>query len=163
MSPCQIVWKYAESGEEILSNTKSQTVKIAKTKTFQTRSVLKLRGRSADDQKKILCAVSNHLLAEPITTDIKLLLKFKPHVVVSADKKVLSVGETFTAHCEASAFPRDLEYSWYLDGQLLHAEKREEITLRSVSQEHDNKLLECRASNEVGTASGSVAIHIKCK
>ena len=103
------------------------------------------------------------MLAQPITADIKLLMKFKPRVVVSADKKVLSVGESFTAHCEASAFPRDLQYSWYLDGQLVESERREEMTVRSVRQEHDNKLLECRVSNAVGSSVASVAIHIKCR
>ena len=63
------------------------------------------------------------MLAKPITADIKLLLKFKPHVVVSADKKVLSVGESFSAHCEASAFPRAVEFSWYLDNQLVEGER----------------------------------------
>ena len=59
------------------------------------------------------------MLARPLTAEIKLLLKFQPRVVVVADKKVLSVGETFTAHCEASAFPQAVEYSWYLDNNLL--------------------------------------------
>ena len=106
--------------------------------------------------------MSSHLLARPLTTAIKLLSTFQPRVVVAADKKVLSVGETFTAHCEATAFPQSVEFSWYLDHQLLAGESKEEITIPSVKQDHDKKVLECRATNTVGTGAGSVAIHIKC-
>ena len=107
--------------------------------------------------------MSNHLVARPLTAEIKLLLKFPPRVVVVADKKVLSAGETFTAHCEASAFPQSVEYSWFLDNNLLPGERREKISLPSVKQEQDKKVLECRARNTVGTGAGSVAIHIKCR
>ena len=107
--------------------------------------------------------MSNHLLATPLTAEIKLLSKFQPRVVVAADKKVLSVGETFTAHCEASAFPQAVEYSWYLDNNLLPEERQEKITIPSVAQDHDKKVLECRARNTVGTGAGSVVIHIKCR
>ena len=103
------------------------------------------------------------MLATPLTTAIKLLLKFQPRVVVVADKKVLSVGETFTALCEATAFPRTVEYSWYLDNNLLAEERTEKITIPGVKQDHDKKVLECRASNTEGTGAGSVAIHIKCR
>ena len=121
-----------------------------------------MRGSGGTEQKTILCSVSNHLLARPLTAAIKLLSTFQPQVVVAADKKVLSVGETFTAHCEATAFPPSVEFSWYLDHQLLAGESREEITIPSVKQDHDKKVLECRARNTVGTGAGSVAIHIKC-
>ena len=107
--------------------------------------------------------MSNHLLARPLTAEIKLLLKFQPRVVVVADKKVLGVGETFTAHCEASAFPTSVEFSWYLDNNLLAGEREETITIPSVEQDHDKKVLECRARNSEGTGAGSVAIHIKCR
>ena len=70
-----------------------------------------MRGSSGDDQRKILCSVSNHLLARPLTAEIKLLLKFQPRVVVVADKKVLGVGETFTAHCEADVPTVDCDMS----------------------------------------------------
>ena len=51
MSQClQIVWKY-ENGNEILSNTNTKTVKIPRTKTFETVSQLKLPAGPADDQK----------------------------------------------------------------------------------------------------------------
>ena len=103
------------------------------------------------------------MLATPLTADVTLLPKFQPRVVVVADKKVLSVGETFTAHCEASAFPQSVEYSWYLDNKLLSEEKQEKIILPGVKQEQDKAVLECRASNSVGTGAGSVAIHIKCR
>ena len=103
------------------------------------------------------------MLAKPITADIKLLLKFKPRVVVSVDKKVLSVGESFTAHCEVSAFPRAVEYSWLLDNKLVEGERREKITVDEVSQDLDNKQLECRVRNAVGSSSATVTIHIKCR
>ena len=82
---------------------------------------------------------------------------------MSVDKKVLSVGESFTAHCEASAFPRAVEYSWHLDSQLVEGEGREKITVSEVSQDLDNKQLECRVRNAVGSSSATVTIHIKCR
>ena len=97
------------------------------------------------------------MLATPLTADVTLLAKFQPRVVVVADKKVLSVGETFTVHCEASAFPQSVEYSWYLDNKLLPEERQEKIILPGVKQEQDKAVLECRASNSVGTGAGSVA------
>ena len=122
-----------------------------------------MRGSRGDDQQKILCSVSNHLLATPLTAAVTLLPRFQPRVVVVADKKVLSVGETFTAHCEASAFPQSVEYSWYLDSELLPGERQEKIIIPGVKQEQDKAVLECRARNSVGTGAGSVAIHIKCR
>ena len=106
--------------------------------------------------------MSSHLLASPLTASVKLLVKFPPRVVVVADRKVLSAGQTFRAHCEATAFPSSVEFSWYLDQHLLAGEREQEITIPSVQQEHDKKVVECRARNTEGTGAGSVAIHIKC-
>ena len=137
-------------------------MKIPRTKTFETVSLLKLPAGPADDQKVIMCEVFNHLLTTPRITSIKLQLKHKPRVTLDYDLKILEVGEMFAARCEASAYPPVTSYAWFLDNRALEGQLGEEIELR-VDRAMDNKRLECRASNEVGTSTANTTIHIKCE
>ena len=137
-------------------------MKIPRTKTFETVSLLKLPAGPADDQKVILCEVFNHLLTTPRIASIKLQLKSRPRVSLDYDHKILEEGEMFSARCEASAFPRVTSIAWFLDNKELEDLEEEEMELR-VERSMNNKRLECRASNEVGTSTANTTLHIKCE
>ena len=110
----------------------------------------------------ILCEVFNHLLTTPRIASIKLQLKSRPRVLLDYDHKILEEGEMFSARCEASAFPRVTNIAWFLDNKALEKQEGEEMELR-VTRVMNNKRLECRASNEVGTTAANTTLHIKCE
>ena len=104
----------------------------------------------------------NHLLTTPRIASIKLQLKSRPRVLLDYDHKILEEGEMFSARCEASAFPRVTSIAWFLDNKALEELKGEEMELM-VTRAMNNKRLECRASNEVGTTAANTTLHIKCE
>ena len=124
-------------------------------------SVLNLVTSEANDGEAIICEVSSHLMTEPKVAKVLLKLKHAPRVSMTFDNKILKDGHWFNGRCEATAFPSLVTYAWYLDGQHLVDQEGQEISLL-VTRNHDNKKVECRVTNDVGTSSASTVIHIKC-
>ena len=125
-------------------------------------SVLNLVTSESNDGEDIICEVSSHLMTEPKTAKVLLKLKHVPRVSMTNDNKILEDGQMFNGRCEATAFPSLVTFAWYLDGQQLVGQEGQELSLL-VTRTHDNKKVECRVTNEVGTSSASTVIHIKCR
>lgn len=156
----EIVWR-DEDGKEILTNTITRTKKLLDRKTFETISVLTLKPKLQDNQKKIFCSVSSDINPSPISTSTKLRLKYKPKVELKYGSEALNEGDSFTATCKAEAYPELVEYSWYFNGQLMDSEQAETLKILKVSRKHENGLVECQAKNSVGMARDQATISFR--
>ena len=158
----KIVWK-DEDGKEILTNTITRTKKLEDRKTFDTISVLRLKPQIEDDQKKIFCTVSSDISPSPKSAMTLLRLKYKPRIKFSYKKEFLNEGDSFSATCNADAYPNHLEFSWYFDGQLMESERLNTLTIPKVTKNHLNSLVKCQAKNSVGISEAEGTINVKCE
>lgn len=156
----EIVWK-DEEGKEILTNTMTRTKRLADMKTFETISVLRLKPGIEDDRKKIFCSVSSDISPSPTSTMTVLRLKYKPRIKIDYKSEALSEGDSFTASCLLDAYPEQVEYSWYLNGELMELEKKDKLTILKVTKKHGNGRVECQARNSVGMATAEATIKLK--
>ena len=140
-----------------------KTKKLPDMKTFETISVLRLKPKLQDDRKLIFCSVSSYINPSPISTMTKLRLKYKPKVELIYGSEALNEGDSFTATCKAEAYPEQVEYSWYFNGQLMNLEDKEKLTIRRLTKEHENNLVECQARNSIGMDKAQATINLKCK
>ena len=141
----------------------TRTKKLADMKTFETISVLRLKPGIEDDRKKIFCSVSSDISPSPTSTMTVLRLKYKPRIKIDYKSEALSEGDSFTASCLLDAYPEQVEYSWYLNGELMELEKKDKLTILKVTKKHGNGRVECQARNSVGMAAAEATIKLKCK
>jgi len=156
----EIVWK-DEDGKEILTNTITRTKKLEDGKTFETFSVLRLKPQLDDDQRKIFCTVSSDISPDPKGAMTVLRLKYKPRIKFSYKKEFLNEGDSFSATCNVDAYPKHVEFSWYVDGQLMESEKLNTLTIPKVTKSYLNSLVKCQVKNSVGISEAEGAINIK--
>ena len=92
-----------------------------------------------------------------------LRLKYKPRIELGYKIEALNEGDSFTATCKADAYPGQVEYSWYFNGQLMELEEKETLTILQVTRKHENGQVECQARNSVGMARAQATIKLKCE
>jgi hypothetical protein len=156
----EIMWK-DEEGKEILTNTITRTKKLKDMKTFETISVLRLKPQIEDNMKKIFCTVSSDISPGPASAMTVMRLKYKPRIKFSYKSEALNEGDSFSATCKVDAYPEEVNFSWYLNGQLVEFEKKNTLTISKVTKRHANGIVECQASNSVGIAKAEAIINVK--
>ena len=125
--------------------------------------MLRLKPQLDDDQRKIFCTVSSDISLDPKGAMTVLRLKYKPRIKFSYKKEFLNEGDSFSATCNVDAYPKHVEFSWYVDGQLMESEKLNTLTIPKVTKSYLNSLVKCQVKNSVGISEAEGAINIKCE
>ncbi|CAC5377980.1 NCAM [Mytilus coruscus] len=109
------------------------------------------------------CKAINHHMTVPLTSEVQLLVKYKPRVRIQEGTQLtLKEGENLILKCDFSCYPDPQNISWHHvrnaidETNKIHGDPRT-LEINSVTKTHAGKFI-CKVINEVAT--GYARIHI---
>ncbi|XP_070549020.1 kin of IRRE-like protein 3 isoform X2 [Ptychodera flava] len=131
-------------------------------KLSSTESALAITPSIDDMDAEYTCESKNLAGEEPISTKIKLNVRYIPIVGIVMDPLVAKEGDIISFKCKAAGNPQHgITYEWLKDDVVMPDKTENVMELADVPPEFNGITIKCKAKNSVGTGESSIAVTVE--
>eukprot|EP00092_Neocalanus_flemingeri_P032751 GFUD01035622.1.p1 GENE.GFUD01035622.1~~GFUD01035622.1.p1 ORF type:complete len:599 (-),score=139.25 GFUD01035622.1:150-1946(-) len=153
----EIEWS-DENGKLIEDGVVKKVVLMEDGKTYRSISSLKF---SPTSDTNVTCSAKSDVLPKPKTSLIVIKHLKKPEVYLNLENPRIQAGDSFDITCSTEAYPVVVDYTWYINGQLVFNEESSVLRIKKISKHFNKVEVKCRAANKVGSDESSLTLNVE--
>ncbi|KAF2366926.1 Immunoglobulin-like domain [Trinorchestia longiramus] len=160
--PPEILWVDERHPREPLGLGAVTTMELMPdNKRAVVTSKLSFTPRRTHDNATISCLTTHQALTSPLSSSVRLRIRYAPEVQVTVTPERLVEGDDAKLTCRALANPPKLAYRWYHNRMVVENQTTSTLMLHKISREMHQDSISCEVSNEVGTSKKTQSLHVR--
>lgn len=152
--------KWLDGDKVINDGIVSVSELLSDNKRYNSKVTWSLSPTKDHDGKNFTCRAEHSALDAPLSTSIKLEVKYPPEVSLTVDSVKTNEYDEIKFTCTAVANPNQLIYKWYKNDEIIPGDFTTTLIIPSITREFHGTAISCEVINPVGTSKKTHTLNV---